>query len=209
VDLLRVLEDRTFVRVGGNEALPTDARIVAATNRDLARAVADGSFRQDLFYRLNVIPVRLPPLRERPEDIPLLVEHLLERLSMELGRSLPRVSPEAMALLLAHPWPGNVRELRNVLERAAVVTDSDTLEPVHLGLSSPGPGTAGAPPASASALVTLEEVERRHIALTLERVAGNVTRAARSLGIDRATLYNKIRRYGLRRPEAQDEDIPA
>jgi DNA-binding NtrC family response regulator len=200
LDLLRVLEERRFHRVGGNELIEVDVRVIAATNRDLEKAVADGSFREDLYYRLNVIRVALPPLRERKEDIPLLVEHFLERLEAELKHHV-RVSPEAMALLLAHSWPGNVRELRNVLERGAVVAQGGIVRPDDLGLEpAPARGPGGAP-----APVTLEEMERRHIAEVLGYSAGNVSQAARLLGIDRVTLYNKMRKYRLTR---DGEDSP-
>ena len=145
LDLLRVLEERKFQRVGGNEPIDVDVRIIAATNKDLKKAVADGSFREDLFYRLNVIPVTLPPLRERKEDIPLLVEHFLDRLEAEMKKRV-KVSPEAMGALLAHDWPGNVRELRNVLERGAVVAQGDVIKPADLGLA---PAPARAPGANA------------------------------------------------------------
>jgi two-component system, NtrC family, response regulator AtoC len=191
VDLLRVLETRQFCRVGGNETISVDVRIVAATNRDLQRAVAEGRFRDDLFYRLNVIPITLPPLRDRREDIPLLVEHFLERMSAELGRKVDGISRDAMAMLMSHPFPGNVRELRNLVERATVCASGPILQVVDFGL---GPAAA----ASADAGASLEEVERRHIAAVLEQTGGNVSQSARILHIDRVTLYNKIRKYGLR-----------
>ena len=203
LDLLRVLEDRQFHRVGGTEAVKADARIIAATNRDLHKAVAQGHFREDLFYRLNVIPVRLPPLRDRLEDLPILVENLLGRLSVELGKPLKGVSGDAMALMLAHAWPGNIRELRNVLERGAVIAKSPVIGVAELGLA--------APPRAAPTLVlsSLDEVEKRHIAFVLEQFEGKVAPAARVLGIDRATLYNKIKKYGLRRDDAHalDEEL--
>ncbi|HTP52799.1 MAG TPA: sigma-54 dependent transcriptional regulator [Anaeromyxobacteraceae bacterium] len=202
LDLLRVLEERKFQRVGGNEPIEVDVRVVAATNRDLRKAVAEGSFREDLFYRLNVIPVTLPPLRERKEDIPILVDHFLDRLEAELKRRV-QVSPEAMAALLAHDWPGNVRELRNVLERGAVVAQGDVIKPSDLGLAP-----SAARPASANAPgepPTLEDVERRHIAEVLQHTGGNVSQAARLLAIDRVTLYNKIKKFGLRRDGEEPE----
>ncbi len=195
LDLLRVLEERKVTRVGGTQALPVDVRIIAATNRDLRRAVDEGRFRQDLFYRLNVITITLVPLRDRKEDIPLLVDRILEQLSSELKRDVEEVSPEAMAILLAHSWPGNVRELRNVLERAIVVADGPILRPAHLGLTLREGETPPAHPAS------LEEIERQHIASVLHQTGGNVTQAARILDIDRVTLYAKIRKYGLKRAE--------
>jgi DNA-binding NtrC family response regulator len=199
LDLLRVLEERRFQRVGGSETLDADVRVVAATNRDLAKAVATGSFREDLFYRLNVIPITLPPLRERPEDVPLLVQHFLDRLSKELQRRLDGVSPEGMAALVAHAWPGNVRELRNVLERGAVVAKGNVIQLSDLGLPAPS-AAAGAPRGDPA---TLEEVEKRHIGDVLAWTGGNVTHAARVLGIDRMTLYNKMKKYALRRPEEE------
>ena len=198
LDLLRVLEERKFQRVGGSENIAADVRVVAATNRDLAKAVADGSFREDLFYRLNVIAITLPPLRDRREDIPLLVQHFLDRLSKDLSRRLDGVSPEAMTALVAHAWPGNVRELRNVLERGAVVAKGNIIQLADLGLPAPDPARA-APPAGDP--LPLEEVEKRHVSDVLSWAGGNVTHAARVLGIDRMTLYNKMKRWGLQRPE--------
>ena len=199
MDLLRVLEDRCFVRVGGNAPIQVDVRIVAATNRDLARAVREGSFRDDLYYRLNVVAVTLPPLRERREDIPLLVEHFLERLDAEMGRRVDGVSAEALALLMAHPWPGNVRELRNVLERAMVVATGPVLQARDLGLPAP-PAGSGSP---GEALLSLDDVVGRHVAAVLRGTRGNVSEAARVLGIDRVTLYHKLKKYGIRREAAQ------
>jgi two-component system response regulator AtoC len=190
VDLLRVLETRQFCRVGGSDTISVDVRVIAATNRDLQKAIADGRFRDDLFYRLNVIPITLPPLRERREDIPLLVEHFLERMSAELGRKVDGVSRDAMARLMAHPFPGNVRELRNLVERASVCAADPVLQAADFGLEPAG--DAPAPPAS------LEEMERRHIAAILAQTGGNVSQSARILDIDRVTLYNKIRKYRLR-----------
>jgi transcriptional regulator with PAS, ATPase and Fis domain len=197
LDLLRVLEERSFTRVGGLETVAVDVRIIAATNRDLNKAVAAGQFREDLFYRLNVIPVRLPPLRDRRDDIPLLVDTLLEHLSVEQGRTIEGVSHDAMSLLVNHPWPGNIRELRNVLERAAVVAAGTTIQAGDLGFHD----DAGGAPVPGDRL-TLDEVERRHIVAVLESTGGNVTQAARILDIDRVTLYNKIKKYHLREVES-------
>jgi DNA-binding NtrC family response regulator len=198
LDLLRVLEDRRFCRVGGSEPVEVDVRIIAATNRDLRKAVEDGDFREDLFYRLNVIPITLPPLRDRREDIPLLVDHLLERLNIETNRRIEGLSAEALAALMRYDWPGNVRELRNALERGLVVAKGALVQPDDLGLTL-SPARAD----SFDTTLTLEEVERRHITAVLHASGGNVTQAARTLAIDRVTLYNKIKKYGLRR---DDED---
>jgi DNA-binding NtrC family response regulator len=189
LDLLRVLEDRKFFRVGGNEPVEVDVRIIAATNRDLKKAVDGGSFREDLFYRLNVIPITLPPLRDRREDVPALVDTLLDRLSVELKRRVDGVSREAMAQLVKYSFPGNIRELRNILERALVIAPGPILQLSDLELPA---GAAG--PTDE----TLDAVERHHIIRVLEQTGGNVSQAARVLDIDRVTLYNKIRKYHLR-----------
>ena len=169
----------SFVRVGGTEPVDVDVRIIAATNRDLKKAVADGQFREDLFYRLNVIPILLPPLRERREDIPLLVEHFLERLSVETNRQIEGVSRRrARRCSMRHDWPGNVRELRNVLERGMVVA-KDTHDPARR--PRPARRRASGPRRTTRAL-TLDEVERRHITAVLQHAGGNVTQAARTLG---------------------------
>ena len=205
LDLLRVLEERQFFRVGGQESVRVDVRIIAATNRDLQKAVADGSFREDLFYRLNVIPVHLPPLRDRLEDIPLLVEHLLEQLGAEMNRRVDGVAADAMVLLMNHTWPGNVRELRNILERAMVVATGHVIQASDLGLRRP-PRIDGE---NGGTLASLEDVERHHIARVLADSDGNISLAARTLGIDRATLYNKLRKYQLKKdgePEPNGDD---
>jgi two-component system, NtrC family, response regulator AtoC len=203
LDLLRVLEERRFHRVGGNEPIEVDVRIVAATNRDLRRAAREGKFREDLFYRLNVIPILIPPLRERREDIPLLVENFVERLAVEMKRRIEGLTPEAMSALMAHDWPGNVRELRNVLERGAVVASEPIIQLSDLGLPTK---LDGAP--RQGALASLEEVERRHVAAMLAHTNGNVSQSARILGIDRVTLYNKMKKWGLRRDGEEAELAP-
>jgi transcriptional regulator with PAS, ATPase and Fis domain len=191
LDLLRVLEQHEFRRVGGTEVIRVDARVIAATNRDLRQAVADGHFREDLFYRLNVIPIVLPPLRDRTEDIPLLVEHFLDQLRAETGKAVEGVTRDALGALMARPWPGNVRELRNVLERGVVLARDPYITAADLELMA-------APGASGEESVSLREAERRHIETVLARCGGNVTRAARALGIDRVTLHRKIEKYGIR-----------
>lgn len=198
LDLLRVLDAREFRRVGGSQLIETDVRILASTNRDLKRLVESGTFREDLYYRLNVIPVTLPPLRERKEDIPLLVEHFLAQFRTEMQKPLDGVSAEAMGVLMAHDWPGNVRELRNVLERGAVMARGPIITPMELELASPAlPAGATATDSSDS----LRDVERKHIVAMLKQQNWNITRSAKALGIDRVTLYNKIKRYQIREDE--------
>ena len=201
VDLLRVLQERRFYRVGGSEEIPVDVRVIAATNRDLEAAVREGRFRDDLFYRLNVIAVRIPPLRERREDVPLLARTFLERLSHELGKEVTDLTDGALSLLMDHDWPGNVRELENAVERAIVTCRSHVLsEESFAFLRRP----TAEPAAGASAFqvppgLTLEELEKHGVVAALERAGGNVKEAAASLGIDRSTLYEKIRKYGIPR----------
>ena len=192
LDLLRVLEERRFYRVGGNEPIDVDVRIIAATNRDLKKAIEEGKFREDLYYRLNVIAITLPPLRERKEDIPMLVEHFVEQLCIETGKRIEGVSTETMDFLVAYDWPGNVRELKNVLERAAVLAKGPIIEPTDLGLSLPDGGE------TEEGTGSLREMERRHILKVLNEQSWNVTRSAQTLGIDRVTLYHKIKKYDLR-----------
>ena len=193
VGLLRVLEEKTVTRLGGNTPIAVDFRVVAATNRDLAAMARDGTFREDLYWRLNVVVVELPPLRERPGDIPGLADHFLERFAQAMNRRPPTLSPAARDALLAYPWPGNVRELQNAIERAVVVAQGDVLEPSDL----PVRVTASPHPAGSQSLA---EAEKEHIAAVLESSGWNITHAARALEVDRVTLYNKIRRYGLSRP---------
>ncbi|MBI2560926.1 MAG: sigma-54-dependent Fis family transcriptional regulator [candidate division NC10 bacterium] len=197
LDLLRVLDAREFRRVGGSQLIRTDVRIIAATNRDLKKLVESGGFREDLYYRLNVIPVTLPPLRERKEDIPLLVEHFLVQFRTEMRKPLEGLSGEGLEMLMAYDWPGNVRELRNVLERGAVLARGPILTPLELELGAPTPpGVTRGDGAD-----SLREVERRHIVATLGQHHWNITRSAKALGIDRVTLYNKIKRYQIREDE--------
>jgi len=211
LDLLRVLEERRFHRIGGNETIEVDVRIISATNKDLKKAVAAGTFREDLLYRLDVVRITLPPLRDRKEDIPLLVDRFMERLSVEMKKPLEGVTAEAMEALMAQPWRGNVRELRNVLERGAVVARTPVIQLDDLGL--PAKGTAQAEPAQAGGvpLQSLDDVERKYICSVLASTGGNVSASARILGIDRVTLYNKMRKYGVRRdgePEDADAEAP-
>jgi transcriptional regulator with GAF, ATPase, and Fis domain len=199
--LLRVLNDGIVTRVGANEGRRCDVRVIAATNIDLARAITDGRFRQDLYYRLGVFPIKLPPLRDRLDDLALLAEHLLTRIAVDLAVPLRRLSPEALAVLKGHPWPGNIRELRNVLERATIVTDGDRIEPedVHLSTASPSAPSAASPASTSS--VTLKEalmdLESRLIQEALDASHGVQAEAARRLGVSRSDLLYKIRRLGI------------
>ena len=195
VDLLRVLDEKKVTRLGGNTPVAVDFRVVAATHRDLAAMVRDSAFREDLYWRLNVVVVDLPPLRERPGDIPGLADHFLERFAQAMNRHPPTFSPAARDALLAYPWPGNVRELQNAIERAVVVAKGDVLSPSDL----PVRVTASPRPAGPQSLA---DAEKEHIASVLESSGWNITHAARILEVDRVTLYHKIRRYGLSRPGA-------
>ncbi|MBS1857689.1 MAG: sigma-54-dependent Fis family transcriptional regulator [Acidobacteria bacterium] len=196
-DLLRVLQERCFYRVGGSEEVRVDSRVIAATNRDLAEAVRQGRFRDDLYYRLNVIEIRIPPLRERREDIPMLAAHFMEKLSHELGREVTGIADDALRVLMDYDWPGNVRELENAIERALVTCRARQLTDADFTWLT---RAAGAPRQwSVPGDVPLSELERRAIIATLERTKGNVKEAAASLGVDRSTLYDKLKRYEIPR----------
>lgn len=192
--VLNVLEEKTFRRVGGREALRVDVRLIVATNRDLEQAVAEGAFGADLYYRLNVLPLTLPPLRERGEDITLLARHFLDQLTREMGKKSRHLTPAAEAKLLAHPWPGNVRELRNVIERTVLLTDAETIDAEDLLLSPPAGSQLVL---NVSPLAPLEAVERAYCLQVLERCGGNRTHAADRLGIDRKTLQRKLKEWGF------------
>jgi DNA-binding NtrC family response regulator len=203
--LLRVVQERTFERVGDARPIALEARIVAATHRDLPAMVARGSFREDLFYRLRVVEIALPALRERPGDIPILVEGLLAKINRDLGKAVRYVTPAALARLAAHGWPGNVRELENLLTRAVVLAKTDVLDETLLPIgaaAAPGdPAAAGAEADADGALPTLRELERRHIIRVLAHTEWNKRRACAILDISRPTLDRKIEEYGLRREE--------
>jgi transcriptional regulator with PAS, ATPase and Fis domain len=199
VDLLRVLQERRFFRVGGTSEIQVELRVIAATHRDLEAEVREGRFRDDLFYRLNVINIRIPPLRERREDVPLLAQEFLDRLSHEVGREVSGISDEALGVLMDHDWPGNVRELENAVERALVTCKSGVLAAEDFAFlrrpaAFPGGPGLGLPPG-----LTLQEIEKQYITATLQRTQGNIKAAADALGIDRSTLYEKIRRYEIPR----------
>jgi len=199
VKLLRVLQERELTRVGGEQVISVDVRLVVATNQDLAQMVREGTFREDLYYRLNVVELRSPPLRERREDIPLLAAHFLKRFAEKNRKNVARYTPRAMDLLIRHPWPGNVRELMNTVERAVVLAPADCLDEDDFSVLAPDAqetertvGDAGIPPD-----VPLEQIEREAIVSTLASAKGNKSEAARRLGITRKTLREKLKRYGL------------
>jgi DNA-binding NtrC family response regulator len=190
VDLLRVLETKEFTRVGGARPIRVDFRVVCATNDDLERAVREGRFREDYYYRINVFTIEVPPLRARRSDIPLLARHCLARLAGQMDKRITGISPEAMEILIEYDWPGNVRELANAIERAMVVGKPPLIRPEDLPVRTHRKNAVGGD--------SLAEMEKHHIEAMLERTRGNVTRAADILGIDRVTVYNKIKKYGLR-----------
>jgi transcriptional regulator with PAS, ATPase and Fis domain len=196
--LLRTLQDRAIRRVGGNETIPVNVRIIAATNRDLRKLTEAGAFRDDLFYRLNVVTITMPSLRERSMDVPLLARHFLEKFGQGSGRSVKHLAPEALALLTAYHWPGNVRELEHLIERASALSSSDTLLPddfpAHVRQASERA------PRLPAADMTLEDVKRWYVNKILEEAGGNKVRAAELLGIDRRTLYRILDRQA-----AEDE----
>jgi DNA-binding NtrC family response regulator len=189
-DLLRVLQEKEIVRVGGNQQIKVDFRAIAATNKNLETLVKSGSFRPDLYYRLHVFCIDLPPLRDRREDIPLLVNHFLNKFCMATSRPVPQISAEALEVLMRYDWPGNVRELENAVERALVVGRSTEIRPNDLAFQFHTDATSHGR--------TLEDVEQAHIERILRETQHNLSRAARILDIDRTTLYNKLRKYGLR-----------
>ncbi len=191
VHLLRVLEEKEFTRVGGNELIKVDVRIISATNKDMKKAIASGEFREDLYYRLNVVSIELPPLRERREDIPLLAQHFLKKFAIENQKEITGFSPEATDFLLKYEWPGNVRELENTIERAVILAQNPSIkmadmsqENMPLARSTPVRGN-------------LKEIEKNYILETLTQSQGNYRKTARLLGISRMTLYNKVRTYGI------------
>lgn len=208
VKLLRVLESKSFERVGDQRPVQADVRFVAATNRDLRAMVAAGEFRHDLFFRLNVIPIFMPPLRQRPEDVPALVDHFLARLVKSTGKAITGASSQVMTRLMNHAWPGNVRELRTTLEYAFVVADQGRIEPRHLppGLAPAADSAADAPkgrpdpapPAQARPEGKPRDAElRQELLEALELCGGNLSQAARRLGVSRATVWNRMHRFGL------------
>ena len=190
MDLLRVLDTKQLSRLGSDKSIEVDFRVVSATNRDLEQAVHEGHFREDLYFRLNVVTIDIPPLRERKNDIPLLAHYFFNQYSQSMTKAIKDISPEAMEMMLNYPWPGNVRELRNVIERAIVVCESDkiTLRDLSFPFKGQGKQFNGD---------SLEDVEKVHIERTLNRTGWQISKASEILKIDRTTLYNKIKKYNL------------
>ncbi|OPX20998.1 MAG: Fis family transcriptional regulator [Desulfobacca sp. 4484_104] len=191
IDLLRVLETHEFTRVGGTMPIHSDFRVIAATHQDLLAAIQEGTFRRDLYYRLNVVHIAVPPLRERRDDIPLLAEHFLVRYAAETNKKIDAIHPEALEAMRNYDWPGNVRELENAIERAVVIGKGRQIQLADLPFFGP---------TDQSAIVgrSLEDMEREHIARVLEAEGGNITRTAQVLKINRTTLYHKLKKYGLK-----------
>ncbi|WP_243313142.1 sigma-54-dependent transcriptional regulator [Fundidesulfovibrio agrisoli] len=196
VRLLRVLQERRFFRVGGTQEIDVSARILAATNKDLKTEVDHGMFRADLYYRLNVITLRVPPLSERRQDIPLLAGYFIAKYAPAMGKTVSGVSSEALRHLMAYDYPGNIRELENIVQRAVIMAKGEKLEPADLPQDLRGEAPALVKHEGPE-LITLEELERRHIEAVLAHEGGNKTKAAEILGIDRVSLWRKVKRYGL------------
>ena len=193
--LLQAIETKSFTRVGSVKSKTVDFRVVAASNQDLAVCVHNGTFRQDLYYRLNVMNIHVPPLRERMDDIPLLIEHFCIKFNRQYAKSIVGVSTEVMDIFMRHGWPGNVRELEHVIERAFVLCEGPVILPDHIALETASLQTWGLPRASGAG----DEKER--LLAVLEKNAWNISRSARCLGMSRWTLYRRMLRYGLVRPE--------
>jgi DNA-binding NtrC family response regulator len=197
--LLRVLQEGTFERVGGTKTVTVDVRVIAATNRDVQRLVAERAFREDLYYRLSVFPIVLPSLRERPADILPLAAHILQQAARRFDKRIVGFTDEAHALLQDYAWPGNIRELQNVIERAAILCREDRISPAHLNLSPPPLVSPPSPPK------TLKALEREAILAVLAANGGNRRKAADQLGIGLRTLYGRLKEYGISAEHEQDE----
>ncbi len=198
---LRILQEKTFERVGGNRLITTDVRVIAATNKDLEREMEEGRFRQDLYYRLNVIPLKIPPLRERKEDIALLVKRFLMEFSMKEGEIEKTISDEALSLLMEHNWPGNVRELKNIIERLVIMTSGKVITAEDIPLLVKGSVDAHVKSMPASALDSFRaakmDFEKQYIANKLREFEGNISKTAEAIGLERSNLHRKIKSYGL------------
>ncbi|MEM6333596.1 MAG: sigma-54 dependent transcriptional regulator [Planctomycetota bacterium] len=197
--LLRVLESGEVVRLGSNNPRHVDVRLVAATHHDLDALVADGTFREDLFYRLAVVRLHLPPLRDRPDDIPLLVDHFVGQFAEAMNKPAPKVSEAVQRTLMTQPWPGNVRQLRNTVQNLVVMADGDTIEPRHLPPNlKAGDGDASSPGPAVEGAMSLDQLEKQAIRNALQSTSGNREQAAKILGIGERTLYRKLKEYGLK-----------
>ncbi|MBU1964995.1 MAG: sigma-54 dependent transcriptional regulator [Proteobacteria bacterium] len=192
MDLLRVIETKSFTRLGGDKTIDVDFRVISATNKDLEKAIKEGSFREDLYYRLNVFSIKLPPLRERRSDIPLLARYFLSKYAQSMNKKVADFSPQAMEMFTQYDWPGNIREVRNVVERAMVVTEGPQIQASEISFPFP-------PPATPSEGESLEDVEKEQIMKILNQTNGNIAQAAEILKISRLTIYNKIEKYHLKR----------
>ena len=192
MDLLRVIETKKFTRLGGDKTLDVDFRVISATNKDLEKAMKEGSFREDLYYRLNVFSILLPPVRERRTDIPLIANYFLRKYAESMNKNVAHFSPQAMEMFTRYDWPGNIREMRNVIERATAVAKTNQIQVDDLSFPFP-------PPSTPSGGESLEEVEKVHIMKILNQTKGNIAQAADILQISRLTLYNKIEKYHLKR----------
>jgi DNA-binding NtrC family response regulator len=189
IELLRVLESKSFMRVGGNKTINSDFRVICATNRDLKKMVDNGTFREDLYYRLNVVNIVIPPLRSRKEDIPLLVDHFIKKFCTSMSRNTVNIEPGAIKRLQDFDFPGNVRELENMIERAIVIGNGKEIKVKDLPLNKD---------VAVSQVESLEDLEKRHVLFILDKYEWNVSRAAKALQVDRVTLYNKIKKYDLK-----------
>jgi transcriptional regulator with PAS, ATPase and Fis domain len=189
IELLRVLETKSFIRVGGNKEISSDFRVICATNRDLKKMVENGTFREDLFYRLNVVSITVPPLRERTEDIPMLVDYFIRKYCTSMSRDMITIDPAALARLEEFEFPGNVRELENMIERAIVIGNGKEIHLKDLPLGKD---------ILSSSVESLDDHERKHILQILNKYSWNISRSAKALKVDRVTLYNKIKKYDLK-----------
>jgi len=194
MDLLRVIETKNFTRLGGDKAVDVDFRVISATNKDLEKAIKDGSFREDLYYRLNVFSVLLPPLRERRTDIPLIAKYFLNKYAQSMNKNVVGFAPQAMEMFVGYDWPGNIREVRNVVERAMVVAQGSHIQVDDISF----PFSSSAAPSGGA---SLEDVERDQILKILNQTKGNIAQAAEILKISRLTIYNKIEKYHLKKDD--------
>jgi transcriptional regulator with PAS, ATPase and Fis domain len=200
VNLLRFIQEREFRRVGGKDPIKVDIRIIVATNKNLEKMITNGAFREDLYYRLNVIAIEVPPLRERKEDIPLLAEHFLDKFSLDIGKKIYGLSDESMRILMEYNWPGNIRQLANTIEHAIVVANELEIQvcdfPGYIVASKAEDTTKAA---TRETPQSLEELEKEYMMNTLRINNWNIRKSADILGINRVTLYNKIKKYGLKK----------